>query len=562
MIDFPNNPSIGQIYSFNDKSWQWDGVKWVAITSSGPTGATGATGVNGPIGSTGETGASGPTGPIGATGATGPAGSTGVIGLQGTTGPTGPIGETGVTGVTGIQGATGVSGTIGQTGPIGQTGVTGVQGATGSQGATGAGETGATGAVGATGATGATGVSGVQGATGVGETGSTGVAGPTGATGPQGQSSSFYDYKAKTGQTTGNPGNTYLLWNNATQINSTQINVSHIDRDGYDIDILLLLLTTGDNFFIQDADNALNYQKWVLSGPVVDQATYVQIPVTLVASGGTGTTNFGNNEDVLFISAKSGQAGATGASGVAGPTGATGVQGATGAGETGATGVQGATGAIGATGAVGATGVGETGATGVGITGATGPAGTNGATGATGPIGATGPAGGGGGGASVTVATTPPSTPSEGDLWLDSDTMVMSIFYDSTWVEVGTSSAGLPPQFVQFAVSDEVTPLTVGTNKMTFRMPMALTLTGVRASLTTAQTSGNILTIDINEAGNSILSTKLTIDNTEKTSTTAATPAVISDANLADDAEITIDIDQVGNGTATGLKITLIGNIP
>jgi hypothetical protein len=51
----------------------------------------------------------------------------------------------------------------------------------------------------------------------------------------------------------------------------------------------------------------------------------------------------------------------------------------------------------------------------------------------------------------------------------------------------------------------------------------------------------------------------LTIDNTEKTSKTAATPAVISDTALADDAEITIDIDQVGDGTAKGLKITLIG---
>jgi len=56
-----------------------------------------------------------------------------------------------------------------------------------------------------------------------------------------------------------------------------------------------------------------------------------------------------------------------------------------------------------------------------------------------------------------------------------------------------------------------------------------------------------------------ILSTKLTIDNTEKTSTTAATAAVISDTALADDAEITIDIDQIGDGTAKGLKITLIG---
>lgn len=111
----------------------------------------------------------------------------------------------------------------------------------------------------------------------------------------------------------------------------------------------------------------------------------------------------------------------------------------------------------------------------------------------------------------------------------------------------------------QLAVSDETTALTTGTAKITFRMPYAMTLTSVRASLTTAQTSGNIFTVDINEGGTSVLSTKLTIDNTEKTSTTAATPAVISDSSLADDAEITIDIDQVGDGTAKGLKITLIG---
>jgi len=84
-------------------------------------------------------------------------------------------------------------------------------------------------------------------------------------------------------------------------------------------------------------------------------------------------------------------------------------------------------------------------------------------------------------------------------------------------------------------------------------------LTGVRASLTTAQASVSILTVDINQNGTSVLSTKLTIDNTEKTSVTAATAAVISTSAITDDAEITIDIDQIGNGTATGLKITLIG---
>lgn len=119
-----------------------------------------------------------------------------------------------------------------------------------------------------------------------------------------------------------------------------------------------------------------------------------------------------------------------------------------------------------------------------------------------------------------------------------------------------------PTESLLVAVSDETTALTAGVGKLTFRMPYAFTLASVKASLTTAQVGGAILTVDINEGGASILSTKLSIDNTEKTSLTAATPAVISDTALAADAEITIDIDAVGDGTAKGLKIALIGARP
>lgn len=120
---------------------------------------------------------------------------------------------------------------------------------------------------------------------------------------------------------------------------------------------------------------------------------------------------------------------------------------------------------------------------------------------------------------------------------------------DQTWVA--------PPEVIGVAVGDETTAITTGTAKVTFRMPYAMTLTAVRASLTTASSSG-IPTVDINEAGVTILSTKLTIDASEKTSTTAATAAVISDSALADDAEMTIDIDVAGTGAA-GLKVWLIG---
>ena len=125
-----------------------------------------------------------------------------------------------------------------------------------------------------------------------------------------------------------------------------------------------------------------------------------------------------------------------------------------------------------------------------------------------------------------------------------------------------TGATGATPADLLVACSDETSLITTGTNKVTFRMPYAMNITSVRASLTTAQTSGNIFTVDINKNGTSILSTKLTIDNGEKTSTTAATPPVISDSSIADDAEMTIDVDQIGSGNATGLKVTIRGTQP
>lgn len=121
---------------------------------------------------------------------------------------------------------------------------------------------------------------------------------------------------------------------------------------------------------------------------------------------------------------------------------------------------------------------------------------------------------------------------------------------------------------IAIAASDETTALTTGTAKATFVNPYSsvFNIVEVVASLKTPQTSGSIFTVDINEGTTpvSILSTKLTIDNTEYTggSNAAAgstTPAVISDASIAAYATVSVDIDQVGDGTAKGLKVYLIG---
>lgn len=128
-----------------------------------------------------------------------------------------------------------------------------------------------------------------------------------------------------------------------------------------------------------------------------------------------------------------------------------------------------------------------------------------------------------------------------------------------TKTAANTATALKPQECFIFALSDETTALTTGTGKITFRMPYAFTVTAVRSSVTTAPT-GAALIVDINEGGSSILSTKLSIDASEKTSTTAASAAVISDSALADDAEITFDIDQVGSTIAgAGLKVYILG---
>lgn len=205
-INFPANPTIGQQYTFANRTWEWNGQGWQAaqgpynIGPTGPTGpANGPTGPAGPTGSTGPTGPGGdpsfvpgPTGPTGMTGpsGSGPTGPTGPTGADSTVaGPTGPTG-TGPTGPTGA-GPTGPTGSIGPTGPAsGPTGPTGPTGAdstvAGPTGPTGTGPTGPTGfgPTGPTGPTGADGYTGQQGPTGA--SGPTGPTGPTGPLGPQG----------------------------------------------------------------------------------------------------------------------------------------------------------------------------------------------------------------------------------------------------------------------------------------------------------------------------------------------------------------------------------------
>jgi hypothetical protein len=117
-------------------------------------------------------------------------------------------------------------------------------------------------------------------------------------------------------------------------------------------------------------------------------------------------------------------------------------------------------------------------------------------------------------------------------------------------------TSSLPP--MEFACSDLTTALTaaIGTTKGYMAAHRTLTITGIFASVLTAQTAGSILTVDIKKNGTSILSTYITIDNSERTSFTAVTPAVLSTTALSAGDIITAEIRQCGTSPA-GLIVGL-----
>ena len=164
----------------------------------------------------------------------------------------------------------------------------------------------------------------------------------------------------------------------------------------------------------------------------------------------------------------------------------------------------------------------------------------------------------------ITVQSTSGTIDGAASVTMTTAWQIKELYSDGVgWVELlgGTAgSTGTITEAFVVPISDQTTALTTGT-KMTWRMPYAFTITDIRASVNTAQTSGDALRFDVKEGGTSLMSTLLTIDNSEKTSTTAAAARVISDTSIADDAELTFIIDRVGAATvATGAVITLIGH--
>ena len=154
----------------------------------------------------------------------------------------------------------------------------------------------------------------------------------------------------------------------------------------------------------------------------------------------------------------------------------------------------------------------------------------------------------------------PLTTPSSEDKVIGTDISNTSNSANGETVSFGLGDiTKLVPVVIVVSLTGETEEASTGTAKNTFRSPYGFIMTNARLSASVAPVGANMV-VDINVNGNTILATKLSIDDGEKTSTTASVEVSISSAPIADDSEITVDIDQVGSTTAgSGVKLYMIG---
>lgn len=108
-----------------------------------------------------------------------------------------------------------------------------------------------------------------------------------------------------TNSTSGYPGDGRFSWNNSTQTSATNLIVSHLTEDALDVELFLSQIVSGQSLLVQDKNNSANYQRWMVSDAPTwtgfgTATAYLSIPVSLNTSGGTGTTGFQPNSEILF----------------------------------------------------------------------------------------------------------------------------------------------------------------------------------------------------------------------------------------------------------------------
>jgi hypothetical protein len=236
----PDAPKDGALHARRNGQWE-------AFAPGGGGGGGAGSGEGG--GEPGPPGPEGPEGPAGPQGEPGPEGPEGPMGPGG--GDPGPEGPMGPAGADGADGATGPAGPEGPQGPQGDTGLTGSMGPAGPQGE-----------------------QGIQGEPGEPITGGALQA---------------YIYGAAT---TAPPMSGRFRLNNADQTLATTMWLHFTNNDGINIENYVMdRVAAGDTLYIQDRNDATQWQLYEVTGAVTDSGDYATIPIAWRTGGSSLVTN-------------------------------------------------------------------------------------------------------------------------------------------------------------------------------------------------------------------------------------------------------------------------------
>ena len=185
-----------------------------------------------------------------------------------------------------------------------------------------------------------------------------------------------------------------------------------------------------------------------------------------------------------------------------------------------------------------------------------------GPTGQTGPTGATGPSGGV---FATTVSATAPTSPSQNDIWINTNTGIYYTYINdgtsSQWVEFSYGGIGIqgptgPTSTTPGPRGQSTMPyarqgtLTVTNGVSRFYFPYSATILGVSAAINTPAVGANII-IDVKKNGTTIFTTQANRPTIIAGAYATASEVTNMDiTSIASGDYVTIDINQVGTTTA------------
>ena len=112
--------------------------------------------------------------------------------------------------------------------------------------------------------------------------------------------SNFYLYDNTNSTTDSTPVSGEVIINSLVNTTATIVYISHVTRDNIDVEVFWKFVNTLTELYLQDQSLSTNFIQYnITAAPTITVGDKIAIPVSVVNSGGTGSTSFGAGHNIL-----------------------------------------------------------------------------------------------------------------------------------------------------------------------------------------------------------------------------------------------------------------------